>query len=466
MSHYDILIIGSGEAGKFLGWTLASNGKRTGCIERKYLGGSCPNTACLPSKNFIHSASVVYDAAKADRDGLFSANARNVNMSAVKKRKQQMVDGLVDMHASRFESTGLELIKGHGRFVGPKTIAVEGPEASGQNLTADTIVISTGSRTRIPSTPGLNEAQPLTHIELLDIELVPPHLAILGGGYIAFEFAQCMRRLGSQVTVITDSSRLLPREDEDVASALRSILEGEGVAFHTSTRITSVSGRSGTSVTLAGTSDADSSKSVEITATHLLLATGRVPNTDDLDLEKAGIATTKTGHIDVDTHLRSSSAAGVFAVGDCAGSPHFTHVAYDDYRIVDSVLSADGKRETTGRQVPYTLFTSPELARVGLSEAEVRSKGLGYRVAKLPMAAFLRTRTLGETDGFVKLLVGDDDRILGFVALGSGAGELLPVVQLAMKEGLPYTSIADLVLTHPTLGEGLTALFGAVAARK
>ncbi|KAG8533258.1 uncharacterized protein KY384_002041 [Bacidia gigantensis] len=463
MSHFDLLILGSGEAGKYLGWTLASTGKRTACVEQQYIGGSCPNIACLPSKNFIHSADIVYEASKAMQEGLFKADTSTVNMSVVRQRKRDMVDSLVEMHRGRFERSGCELISGHGRFGAPKEIIVEASNGSTRTLTADTIVISTGSRTRIPSIPGLASAKPLTHIEVLDLDVVPPHLAILGGGYIAVEFAQCMRRLGSQVTIFSNSAQILPREDEDVSSAIASILEKEGVQLQNAFKIVSVEGCSGEAVILTGSSHG---ATIKIEATHLLVATGRIPNTDDLGLQEAGISTTSDGYIDVDSHLHSTSTPSVFAVGDSAGSPHFTHVAYDDFRIVRDSLIGAGKRETLGRQVPYTLFTSPELARVGLTEAEAANKNIAYRLAKLPMQNFLKTRTINRTDGFAKALIGEDDQILGFAALGQGTGELLPVVQLAMKQGLPYTSIAELVLTHPTLSEGLVYLFSAVPASK
>ena len=457
-THFDTLILGSGEAGKFIGWSLSFAGQRVGCIERKYLGGSCPNIACLPSKNFIHSAQIAHDAANANEEGLFVAEAASINMKAVKQRKQRMVDGLMEVHEGRFKASGLELIRGNGRFVGPKAIEVTASDGAKSTLTAETVVISTGSRSPIPDILGLKESNPLTHVELLDLDVLPKHLAIIGGGYIALEFAQCLRRLGSQVTVITHSDHILPKEDLDVSSALQKILENEGVEFHTATNITSINGHSGDAATLSVTKR-ESSQVLKISASHILVATGRVPNTEDLDLKTAGIAQTPAGHIDVDAQLRSKSAAGVFAVGDCAGSPHFTHVAYDDFRVVKDVLLGQGKRVTTGRQVPFTLFTSPELARVGLTETQAQNQGIAYRIAKHGMPAFLRTMTLGETEGFAKVLVGENDRVVGFTALGPGVGELLPVVQLAMKEDLPYTSIADLVATHPTLGEGLTNLF-------
>jgi pyruvate/2-oxoglutarate dehydrogenase complex dihydrolipoamide dehydrogenase (E3) component len=267
-------------------------------------------------------------------------------------------------------------------------------------------------------------------------------------------------RFGSNVTVVDRSKRLLPREDEDVAAALGKLLAAEGIRFLLGSTVESVDGRSGEAVVARVISAAGQDV---LKATHILAATGRAPNTDGIGLEKTGVELSATGHVKVNALLQTT-ADGVYAVGDCAGSPHFTHIAYDDYRIVYRALRGD-KRTSTGRQVPYTLFTDPELAHVGLHEAEAQRQGLAYRLAKLPMEAVLRTRTLGETEGFLKALIADDDRILGFTALGVGAGELLAPVQLTMSAGLPYTALRDLIVTHPTLTEGLVYLFSSVPGK-
>ena len=460
--HFDILVLGSGEGGKYLSWHFASSHKHVALVERQYVGGSCPNVACLPSKNVIHSASIVHNARKAAASGLLKSKGADVDMTVVRQRKRDMVDGLVEMHAGRFQQSGADLIMGTGKFIAPKTISVADTNGKVRKLSAETVIISTGSRARVDSSiPGLIDANPLTHIEMLDLDVLPTHLIILGGGYSGLEFAQAALHLGSRVSVIEHGTRIVKQEDEDVSSALSDILKTQGIEFYTSASIERVTGHSGTSVTVSGT---QSGTSFEITGSHLLCAAGRIPNTNNIGLETAGVTLTDRGFVKVDEHLRTS-APGVFAVGDCAGSPHFTHIAYDDFRVVRDFLT--GKpRSTTGRQVPYTLFTSPELARVGLNESEAKRKGVQYRLAKLPMIAFLRTRTVVETDGFAKALISaDDDTILGFTALGYSAGELLPAVQLAMKAGLPYTSIRDLVITHPTLCEGLVYLFNAVPAK-
>lgn len=462
--HYDTISIGSGEAGKYICWNRSSTlGVKTAVIEHKWLGGSCPNIACLPSKNFIFSADVVHQAQKYAATGLLQASDIAFNMGAVLDRKRGMVKGLIEMHQGVFEGSGAELILGYGRLLGEKKVEVELKDGGKRVLTADNIIICTGSRARIDGAPGLEEAKPLTHIEILDLSEVPTHLIILGGGYVGMEFAQAFRRFGAKVTVVERNARILKNEDEDVSNALVDILRGEGVEFLTSAILSKVAGTSGESVTLSGTRNGEA---FEITASHLLVASGRLPNVEDVGIETAGVELTATRHVKVNEYLQTS-VPGIFAVGDCAGSPHFTHIGFDDFRVVrDFLLNKQPLRSTTNRQVPYTLYTNPELAHVGLSESAAQKAGVQYRVAKLPMAAFLRTRTMDATQGFAKALVSaSDDTILGFTALGPKAGELLPVVQLAMSAGLPYTSIASLIVTHPTLNEGLVSLFGSVPAR-
>jgi pyruvate/2-oxoglutarate dehydrogenase complex dihydrolipoamide dehydrogenase (E3) component len=464
-THYDTISIGSGEAGKYICWNRSSTlGVKTATIEQKWLGGSCPNIACLPSKNFIYSAEIAHNVQKYAATGLLKTSGNGVNMSAVLERKRDMVKGLVEMHQGVFEGSGAELIMGHGRLVGEKKVEVELKDGGKRVLTADNIIICTGSRAKIDDTPGLKEAKPLTHIEILELNEVPKHLVVLGGGYIGMEFAQAFRRFGSAVTVLERNEHILRSEDEDVSDALVEVLKGEGVDFLTSTSISNVSGTSGQSVTLTGTR---SGKPFEITGSHLLIASGRLPNTEDSGLQVAGVELTSTGHVKVNEYLQTS-VADIFAVGDCAGSPQFTHIGFDDFRIVrDYLLNKQPLRSTKNRQIPYTLYTNPELAHVGLSENTARKAGIQYRLVKLPMAAFLRTRTMDATQGFAKALVStSDDTILGFTALGPRAGELLPVVQLAMSAGLPYTSIAGLIITHPTLNEGLVSLFGNVSPRQ
>ncbi|WP_426435707.1 dihydrolipoyl dehydrogenase family protein [Bradyrhizobium genosp. P] len=456
---FDALVLGSGEAGKYLSWSLGAEGKRVALVERRYVGGSCPNIACLPSKNVVHSAKVAWYARRLQDFGL-NAPAPGIDMTVVRDRKRAMVNGLVEIHNKRFAANHVEFIHGRGVFTGPRNLSVELEHGGARSLSADTVIVSTGSRAIIPEIAGLREAQPMTHVEELELDTLPGHLLILGGGYVGLEFAQAMARFGSAVTVIDRSGRLLPREDEDVAAELGRLLAAEGIRFLLGATVESVEGRSGDGVVVKISTAAGEET---IRATHILAAVGRAPNTDGIGLEKAGIKLTATGHIEVNEVLRTT-ADNVYAVGDCAGSPHFTHIAFDDYRIVQRTLRGE-RRTTIGRQVPYALFTDPELAHIGLRETDARQQGLGYRLAKLPTAAVLRAQTLGETHGFLKALIGDDDRILGFTALGVNAGELLAPVQLMMSAGLPYTTLRDLIVTHPTMTEGLVYLFSSVPGK-
>jgi pyruvate/2-oxoglutarate dehydrogenase complex dihydrolipoamide dehydrogenase (E3) component len=456
VEKFDALVLGSGEAGKYLSWSLGAEGKRVALVERRYVGGSCPNIACLPSKNVVHSAKVAWYARRLTDFG-FNTPAPGIDMTVVRGRKRAMVNGLVEIHKKRFAANHVEFICGQGVFTGPRTLSVELEQGGFRSLTAETVIVSTGSRAIIPEIAGLREAQPMTHVEELELDTLPGHLLILGGGYVGLEFAQAMARFGSSVTVIDRGPRLLPREDEDIASELTRLLAAEGIRFIFGAKVESVEGRSGEAVAVKISTAAGEQT---IKATHILAAAGRAPNTDGIGLEKAGIELTATGHIEVNEVLQTT-ADNVYAVGDCAGSPHFTHIAFDDYRIVQRTLRGE-RRATTGRQVPYALFTDPELAHIGLREIDARQQGLAYRLVKLPMAAVLRTQTLGETEGFLKALIDSNDRIIGFTALGTGAGELLAPVQLAMSAGLPYTTLSDLIVTHPTMSEGLVYLFSSV----
>ncbi|HVJ57252.1 MAG TPA: FAD-dependent oxidoreductase [Terrimicrobiaceae bacterium] len=455
--NYDIVILGSGEAGKFIAWTLAKKGKRAVVIERKWIGGSCPNIACLPSKNIIHSAKVASYFFRSEEFGISKENVR-IDMAAVRDRKRKMVAGLVDMHLENYKKSGAELVLGSGRFVAPKTVEVALTDGDMRTFQGENVVINTGTRATIDPTPGLNEARPLTHIEALELDHVPGHLLILGGGYVGLEFAQAMRRFGSQVTIVERNNRLAHREDADVSEALHQLCQDEGINVVTRVHVTRVEGTSGQQVKLYGARD-DAELILE--GTHLLVATGRMPNTDNIGLELAGVETSDRGYVKVNECLQTT-ATGVWAVGDCAGSPHFTHISFDDFRIVRDNITG-GHRVTTGRQVPFCMFTDPEFARIGLSETEAKAQGVEYRLAKIPMVAVLRTRTLSETRGFMKALIDTkNDRILGFAAFGVEAGEVIASVQVAMLAGLSYTTLRDAILTHPTMLEGLIPLFSAV----
>ena len=457
IEHCDILILGSGEGGKYLAWTMAKKGLKTAVIERKWVGGSCPNVACLPSKNVIHSAKIASYFFRSEEFGISKENTR-IDMSVVRDRKRKMVTGLVDMHYDLYKKSGAELVMGSGRFVGPKTIEVALNDGGVRTFCGQDVVIDTGSRATIEPTPGLLEAEPLTHIETLELDHVPEHLLVQGGGYIGLELAQAMRRFGSRVTIVERNSRLAHREDADISEALQELCKAEGIDVVTNAHITRVEGKSGGQVKLHGSGDGTE---MTLEGTHLLVATGRTPNTSNIGLELAGVEVTDHGHVKVNERLQTT-ASGVWAIGDCAGGPQFTHISYDDFRVVRDNLTG-GHRVTTGRQVPFCMFTDPEFARIGLSETEAKEQGIQYRLAKIPMTADLRTRTLSETKGFMKVLVDShSDRILGFTMFGVMAGEVMATVQIAMLAGLPYTGLRDAVFTHPTMLEGLIPLFSAV----
>src|SRR6266446_4287843 len=446
------LIIGSGVAGKLLGWTLASQGHKTAVIERAMVGGSCPNVACLPSKNVIYSAKAAALVHPTKGLGVVTGSLR-VDMAGVARRKWQMVNELVEVHLAKFRASGAELVMGEAQFTEPKTVRVTLNAGGTRLLRGERVFLNVGTRASMPDAPGLAAAGPMTHVEALNLERLPGHLIILGGGYVGLEFAQAMRRFGSRVTIIQRGPRLLEREDPDVADALLELMKHEGIEVLLQSEVLSVTGRSGTGVALRVRSGATE----KLEASDILVATGRTPNTDRLGAAKAGVELDGRGYIRVDDRLQTS-APDVWATGECAGSPQFTHVGEDDCRIVLDNL-AGGNRTTRGRLIPYCLFTDPELAHVGMSESEARAQGVSYRIARLPMANVLRSRTLSETRGFMKALIGDDDRILGFTAFGAEAGEVMAVVETAMLGGVPYTALRDTIWTHPTMAEGLNGLF-------
>ena len=455
---YDLVILGGGTGSTIAAWTFASEGQRVAAIDRKYIGGSCPNIACLPSKNIIHSAKVASYFRNSKDFGITSSF--KIDMSGVRERKRKMVSSLNAMYLDNYAKSGAEFILGTARFIAPKTVQVAQQDGTTRVLRGTNVIVSTGTHATIEAIPGLAETQPLTHIEALELDQIPDHLVVLGGGYIGLELCQAMRRFGSRVTVIERSSRLLPREDEDASATLHEILREEGIEILLHTQITKVSGKSGQSVQVVAKRNG-AQKTLE--GSHLLVATGRTPNTKDIGLELAGVQLRNDGYIQVNERLQTS-APGVWAIGEVAGSPQFTHVSVDDFRVVHDNIHG-GTRVTTGRQVPFCMFSDPEFARIGLSEKEAQAKGLGYRLFKVPMDANLRARTLCETKGFLKALVElDNDRILGFTALGVGGGEVIASVQVAMLAGMPFTALRDAVLTHPTLVEGLTPLFSSAAS--
>jgi pyruvate/2-oxoglutarate dehydrogenase complex dihydrolipoamide dehydrogenase (E3) component len=457
---YEVLVLGSGAGGKLLAWHLAAAGRRTVVVERKWIGGSCPNVNCLPSKNEIWSAKVADLVHHAAKFGMVTG-ASAIDMTRVRQRKRDMVEGLIAMHLDKYRASGAELVMGSGRFVAPKTIEVHLNEGGTRALAGDRVFLNVGTRAAIPAIPGLSDAGPLTNIELLELGRLPEHLIVIGGGYVGLEFAQAYRRFGSRVTVVENGPQLLGREDPDVAAELLQVLRAEEIEILLGVEVLGVEGRSGQSVRLRVRTEG---KERPLAGSDILAATGRTPSTSGIGLDLAGVQLDARGYISVNDRLETS-APGVWAIGECAGSPQFTHVSEDDFRIIRDNL-AGGNRSTHGRLIPYCLFTDPPLARVGLSERDAQQRGIAVRVTKLPMSAVLRTRTIGETAGFMKLLVeAAGDRVLGFAMIGPEAGEVMAAVQTAMLGGLPYTVLRDAILTHPTMAEGLGGLFASVPAR-
>ncbi|MHB9072393.1 MAG: dihydrolipoyl dehydrogenase family protein [Desulfobaccales bacterium] len=457
---YEILVIGSGEAGKYLAWAMAKAGHRAAVVERKLIGGSCPNIACLPSKNVIHSAKVASLARRGPEFGLETGPIAT-NMAGVQRRKRLMVEDLVQMHLDKFKANGAELIMGAARFTAPRTIEVSLITGGTRRLMGDRVFLNLGTRAAWPEIPGLAAAQPMTHVEALDLDRLPEHLIVLGGGFVSLELAQAMRRFGSRVTVIERGPQIASHEDPDVSAALLELFHDEGIDVLLETHVSQVEGRSGQQIRVH-TQGAIGGRLVE--GTDLLLALGRTPNTQGIGLDQAGVELNEHGYIKVNERLETT-AANVWAMGDCAGSPKFTHAAFDDFRVVHANLTG-GERSTHKRLVPFVMFTDPEFARVGLNESEAKSRGLAYRVVKMPMAGALRTWTLSEPRGFMKMLISaESDAILGFMAFGAEASELMVAVQIAMLGKLPYTTLHEAILTHPTVSEGLVGLLANVPAQ-
>ena len=455
----EILILGSGAGGKLLAWHMGGSGRRTAVVERRWIGGSCPNVNCLPSKNEIQSAKVAWLLRHGAEYGAKAGHVE-IDMATVRDRKRTMVDEQIAAHLRNHQTSRAELIMGSGCFVAPKTLEVRLNQGGTRVLAGDRVFINVGTHAAVPGVPGLEAAYPLTNIEALELDYLPPHLIVMGGGYVGLEFAQAYRRFGSRVTVIEQGKQLMAREDPDVSAALQRILADEGIAFLIGPEIMRVEGRSGKEVTVVVRTRAGEQR---IEGSDILVAAGRIPNTADLGLDRAGVELDARGFVRVNERLETS-APDVWAIGECAGSPQFTHVSEDDFRIIRDNL-AGGKRSTRDRLVPYCMFTDPPLAHVGLSEADAQRQGLEVRVATLPMSNVLRAQTTGETQGFMKVVIaGRDDRILGFTMIGPEAGEVVATVQATMLAELPYARLRDAVLAHPTMAEGLGPLLSNVSA--
>jgi pyruvate/2-oxoglutarate dehydrogenase complex dihydrolipoamide dehydrogenase (E3) component len=458
--RFEVLVLGSGTGGKLVAWHMAQSGRRTAVVERRWIGGSCVNVACMPSKNEISGARVAHLARRAAQFGTMTGSVA-IDMATVRRRKREMVERQIAKHLQNYKASGAELIMGNGRFLAPRTLEVTLNDGGTRLLAGDRVFLNVGTHAAVPSVPGLDAARPLTHIEALELDYLPPHLIVIGGGYAGLEFAQAYRRFGSNVTVIESGPQLMAREDIDVSQEMRRILGDEGIQVLVETQLLQVRGRSGEKVSLIVRT---ASGEQTIDGSDILVAVGRIPNTAGIGVEDAGVELDGRGYIRVNERLETS-APGVWAIGECAGSPQFTHISEDDFRIVrDNLAGKD--RSTRDRLVPYCMFTDPPLARVGLSEGEAERQGVIARVARLPMNSVLGAQATDERQGFMKALVGEnDDRILGFTMIGANAGEVMAVVQTAMLSGLSYSRLADAALAHPTMAEGLGPLFSNVPPR-
>ncbi len=453
--HYDAVIIGSGQAAKPLALALAQAGRRTALVERAHVGGTCINEGCTPTKTMVASARVAYLARRAADYGVQTGPV-TVDLGRVRERKRAIVDSFRGSNERQIAAGGVELIEGEARFTGPHALAVRLNTGGERALGADTIVINTGGRPARPDLPGLDGLPTLDSTTIMELDQLPEHLLVLGGGYIGLEFGQMFRRFGSRVTVVQRGPRLLAREDPEIADALAEILRGEGLDLLLDTAPVEAArgGGGGISLRVRGPQGEQT-----LGGSHLLLAAGRTPNTDRLDLAAAGIATDRAGFIRVDERLETS-VPGVYAVGDVKGGPAFTHISYDDFRILRANLLGGGGASTAGRLVPYTVFTDPQIGRVGQSEAEAREAGARVKVFQIPMTYVARALETDEARGLMKAVVDEGSgRILGFAMLGIEGGEIAGIVQIAMQAGLPYTALRDAVFPHPNLSEALNTLF-------
>ncbi|MEP6619609.1 MAG: mercuric reductase [bacterium] len=456
VAHYDAIVIGAGQGGGPLAGAFAKAGLRTLIVERSHVGGTCINEGCTPTKTMIASGRVAYLARRATDYGVLTGTIA-VDLAAVRDRKRRIVDSFRGGSERALERAGVELRMGAARFTGPRAIAIETADGVASAATAEVIVINTGLRPQSPNIQGLPDVPSLDSTSIMELDEIPPHLIVLGGGYVGVEFAQLFRRLGSAVTLVHRGAQLLAREDSDIAEAIAYVLRQDDIDIWLKTTTTQAAHTAAGGVTL-NVRSADG-RTAEISGSHLLVATGRRPNTDGLDTQTAGVALDKDGYVVVNQRLETS-APGVYAIGDVNRGPAFTHIAYDDFRILRTNLLNHGHASTEGRVLPYTVFTDPQLGRVGLTEAEARAAGFDVQVASMPMSSVARALETDESRGIMKAVVDRATRkILGAAVLGIEGGEIASLIQVAMMGGLPFTSLRDGVFSHPTLAESLNNLF-------
>ena len=456
--QYDAIVIGTGQGGKPLSISLAKAGWKTAIVERGDIGGTCVNVGCTPTKTMVASARVAYLSGRSAEYGVHTGPVK-VNLAEVRRRKQQVVDSFRDGGLRGIEKTpNLDLLKGEASFTAPNSLAVRLNDGGSRALTARKIFINTGGRPSRPPIPGIDSVPTLDSTTIMELEELPEHLLVLGGGYIGLEFGQMFHRFGSRVTVVHRGDQLLSREDPDVAEAVAKILEEDGITVLLNTDAIRVEQTGGKIHLTVKTSQGEQ----VLTGSHLLIAVGRSPNTERLNLGVAGVETDSHGFIKVNDRLETTGP-GVYALGDVNGPPTFTHISYDDFRIIRTNLLDGGNATTKGRLVPYTVFIDPQLGRVGLSETEANASGRRIRVASLPMTHVARAIEVGETRGFMKAVVDDEtNQILGCAVLGMEGGELMSMFEIAMMGRVPYPALKDGIFAHPTLAESLNNLFMAL----
>ena len=456
VTHYDAIVIGAGQAGGPLSTALARAGRKTAIIERVHVGGTCINEGCTPTKTMVASARVAYLARRGADYGVHTGPI-SIDMVKVRQRKRDIVESFRSGSERSIVSTeGVDLLMGEASFTGPKTVDVRMNSGETRSLAADTIFINAGDRPATPDLSGIEDVPALNSTSIMELDRVPTHLLVVGGGYVGLEFGQMFRRFGSQVTIIQRGPFLLAREDPDVAEEVRNILREDGVEVLLETKpVRAVRTPDGSIALTVQTGREERT----LTGSHLLMAAGRVPNTDWLNLDAAGIETDKRGYIHVNERLETN-VPGIYALGDIKGGPAFTHISYDDFRIIRTNLLEHGNASTRDRLLPYTVFIDPQLGRVGLSETEARAKGRNFRVAKMPMTDVARALEVDESRGFMKAIVdADTKQILGAAVLGIEGGEIMAMLEVAMMGKVPYTTLRDAVFAHPTLAESLNNLF-------
>lgn len=456
--HYDAIVIGAGQAGGPLSTALARAGRKTALIEREHVGGTCINVGCTPTKTMVASARVAYLARRGADYGV-QAGPISIDLSKVRQRKRDIVQSFRSGSQKRIEETdGVDLLDGEASFSGVKQLDVRLSSGETRTLTADLIFINTGARPSQPPIPGLDQVPTLDSTTIMELDEVPQHLLVLGGGYIGLEFGQMFRRFGSEVTIVQRGAQLLGREDGDVAEAVADVLREDGIEVLLQTITLSAEHADGTIRLAVRGPDGERT----LSGSHLLVAAGRVPNTERLKLEATGVETDTQGFVTVDERL-ATNVPGIYALGDVKGGAAFTHISYDDFRIARTNLIENGSATTAERLVPYTVFIDPQLARVGLSESEAREQGRKIRVANMPMSYVARALEVDESRGFMKAIVdAQSEQILGFTILGIDGGEVMAQVQLAMMGKLPYTVLRDAIFAHPTLAESLNNLFSSL----